>query len=316
LVNECGNAHLNNCSRFAECIDREDGYECRCKAGYHDNNPAKPGTDCTFIINECESPNLNNCDRHAKCIDTKEGYRCECIPPYNECKNASANDCDKNAICTDTDDGYTCHCKPGFYDSGQDPRKPGRTCIALTTGQTSQAEPTTLSPNLLPCGAEFCRLDRGEVCIGGAYCGCRPEQGRSSPTDKCIPVEKVPIEIRLVSDGSNRLVYSTDYSRPQSQHYVEIVDKFIKDLGATIKNTPFGPHYVTTDVNYITNPKVKNRKEEPKGFPCGAMFCQENLGEVCIAGRLCGCPSGQKRAGPGEKCRPVNYVKFFTIISY
>ncbi|EJW73931.1 hypothetical protein WUBG_15162, partial [Wuchereria bancrofti] len=48
LVNECTNSHLNNCSRFADCIDREIGYECVCKTGYRDRNPAKPGTNCTL----------------------------------------------------------------------------------------------------------------------------------------------------------------------------------------------------------------------------------------------------------------------------
>ena len=31
LINECANPLLNNCSRFAECVDKEDGYECRCE---------------------------------------------------------------------------------------------------------------------------------------------------------------------------------------------------------------------------------------------------------------------------------------------
>lgn len=41
------------------------------------------------------------------------------------------NDCDKNAECRDTEDGYICQCKPGFYDDGNDPRKPGRICVGL-----------------------------------------------------------------------------------------------------------------------------------------------------------------------------------------
>ncbi|VDK67366.1 unnamed protein product [Anisakis simplex] len=48
LIDECRNPHLNNCSRFADCLDREDGYECRCKAEYHDNDPYNPGTNCSF----------------------------------------------------------------------------------------------------------------------------------------------------------------------------------------------------------------------------------------------------------------------------
>lgn len=39
---------MNDCSRFADCIDKTDGFECRCRSGYYDNNPAQPGRQCTF----------------------------------------------------------------------------------------------------------------------------------------------------------------------------------------------------------------------------------------------------------------------------
>lgn len=47
-VNECRNPSLNNCSRFADCIDKQEGYDCRCRDGYHDGNPAHPGTICIY----------------------------------------------------------------------------------------------------------------------------------------------------------------------------------------------------------------------------------------------------------------------------
>lgn len=31
LINECGNPLLNNCSRFADCTDKQTGYSCKCK---------------------------------------------------------------------------------------------------------------------------------------------------------------------------------------------------------------------------------------------------------------------------------------------
>ena len=89
-MNECRNPSLNNCSRFADCTDLEEGYECRCKTGYHDANPSHPGTVCNYsnpsflstiffsVINECEAANLNDCDKNAECIDTLEGYDCRC----------------------------------------------------------------------------------------------------------------------------------------------------------------------------------------------------------------------------------------------
>uniref|UniRef100_A0A915AKQ6 Transmembrane cell adhesion receptor mua-3 n=1 Tax=Parascaris univalens TaxID=6257 RepID=A0A915AKQ6_PARUN len=375
LIDECRNPHLNNCSRFADCFDREDGYECKCKPEYHDNNPSFPGTDCSFIINECESDNLNDCSKHAKCTDTQEGYACECIAPYkdelssnpgrvcryNECEDPKMNDCDKNAECLDTDDDFTCRCNAGFYDDGNDPHKPGRVCIELVVNKPPEVEKTTLSPNLAPCASTFCHLDLGEVCIGGTRCGCRPNQNRGNSSDNCIDVEKIPIEIRIVDRGGEKLVYSSDYGSPNSPNYVDIVDAFNKGLSDLIKESKFAPQYVNTDVKYITNPKVKNstwdsgllfvasadfkssvdkcefwnellaaiktndyrlgnrhlmtakdidqldpcRKEEQRGNPCGSTFCRADLGEECIAGRLCGCPNGQKRNGSDEKCRQV-----------
>lgn len=47
-VNECLTPSLHNCSRFADCTDLDEGYLCRCREGYHDENPAKPGTVCHF----------------------------------------------------------------------------------------------------------------------------------------------------------------------------------------------------------------------------------------------------------------------------
>jgi hypothetical protein len=33
--------------------------------------------------------------------------------------------------------------------------------------------------------------------------------------------------------------------------------------------------------------------------------CRPELGEFCIGGEICGCPQGQKRAGPDDHCRVV-----------
>lgn len=47
-INECSNPSLNNCSRFADCFDKPEGYECKCRPDYHDLNTAQPGTSCKF----------------------------------------------------------------------------------------------------------------------------------------------------------------------------------------------------------------------------------------------------------------------------
>ena len=69
-------------SEFSREIKRfrfPDGYTCKCKPEYHDQNPAEPGRQCKFIENECLLPTLNDCDKHAKCIDTIDGYRLDFI---------------------------------------------------------------------------------------------------------------------------------------------------------------------------------------------------------------------------------------------
>nr|CDJ97533.1 EGF and von Willebrand factor and SEA domain containing protein [Haemonchus contortus] len=273
LVNECLMPHLNNCSRFADCTDKEEGYECKCKPDYHDQNPSNPGTNCKFIINECSAENLNDCDKKAECIDTIDGYECKCIAPYvdqmpqnpgrvcryNECADPKSNDCDKNADCIDTDDGFICQCKQGFFDENTDPLKTGRVCVGLVIDQPQQAEKTTISPNLVPCGNTFCKIDLHEVCIGGSKCDCRPGESRSSPNDKCVAVTSVPIVVRVIDFDGEPLHYSTDYSKPTSPEHVQIVEDAVKGLGEVFRQTDIAPRYVTTDVNYITSPKVENR---------------------------------------------------------
>lgn len=77
------------------CIDKIDGYDCKCKAPFQDEMPSNPGRICRF----------------------------------DECADPKDNDCDKHALCIDTDDSYTCQCKEGFFDEISDPKKPGRVCI-------------------------------------------------------------------------------------------------------------------------------------------------------------------------------------------
>ncbi|VDL68984.1 unnamed protein product [Nippostrongylus brasiliensis] len=41
------------------------------------------------------------------------------------------------------------------------------------------------------------------------------------------------------------------------------------------------------------------------GTMCGSSVCNDALGEECIAGKLCGCPKGQKRKDAQSPCRVV-----------
>uniref|UniRef100_A0A1I7YSN6 EGF-like domain-containing protein n=1 Tax=Steinernema glaseri TaxID=37863 RepID=A0A1I7YSN6_9BILA len=47
------------------------------------------------------------------------------------------------------------------------------------------------------------------------------------------------------------------------------------------------------------------RQPTPPGESCGGRVCNSELGEVCVADSLCGCPHGEKRASPKDVCRPV-----------
>uniref|UniRef100_A0A914RBZ5 EGF-like domain-containing protein n=1 Tax=Parascaris equorum TaxID=6256 RepID=A0A914RBZ5_PAREQ len=170
------------------------------------------------VINECESDNLNDCSKHAKCTDTQEGYACECIAPYKD--ELSSN--------------------------------PGRVC------RYNECE----DPKMNDCDKNAECLDTDDDftcrCNAGFY-----DDGNDphKPGRVCIgneSLDEIPIEIRIVDRGGEKLVYSSDYGSPNSPNYVDIVDAFNKGLSDLIKESKFAPQYVNTDVKYITNPKVKN----------------------------------------------------------
>lgn len=58
-INECKLPHLNDCHQNAVCIDKEDGYECKCNHGFLDRKPERPGRLCKKMINECSKKELN-----------------------------------------------------------------------------------------------------------------------------------------------------------------------------------------------------------------------------------------------------------------
>lgn len=112
----------------------------------------------------------------------------------------------------------------------------------------------------IPCGRNnVCVIARNEVCVGGVECSCRPGEARHSNSDKCQPVDKTPLVLRVITRDNEPLVYSSEYGNSDSVPYVEITDRFSKDLGRSIGGTEYAPRYVTTEVNYITHPKTINR---------------------------------------------------------
>lgn len=48
VVNECQNSTLNDCDKVnGECVDTLDSFVCRCRQGFVDELPSKPGRQCT-----------------------------------------------------------------------------------------------------------------------------------------------------------------------------------------------------------------------------------------------------------------------------
>ncbi|KAL3070193.1 hypothetical protein niasHT_039386 [Heterodera trifolii] len=390
-INECANPSLNNCSRFADCFDKAEGFECRCRAEYHDEDPKQPGTSCKYMQNECLNPALNDCSPNAECIDLAGGYICKCKAPnedkgpkelpgrvclFNECADPKVNKCDKNAHCEDTEDGYNCRCNEGFYDESASKGQPaGHYCIDYQFGNEAtpvveQKPQQTLKVPGTPCGHNnWCLEERKEVCVGGVRCLCRPGEGRGAADQKCVPVERTSLAIRVSGQAQKPLFYNSEYGDSTSSSYVELVHEFQRDIGRAVGNTSLAPRYVTSDVSYVTHPKAFNSswsdgllinftigthrgnepidrcelwkqlisslhrsngsigngrlsvasdvglldpcaKPAPPGEQCNGAVCKQSLGEVCIGGELCGCPTGQKRASADDQCR---LVESFTI---
>lgn len=144
VINECQFPQLNDCHPSAECLDTTNSYQCKCRVGFKDLNPSKPGRQCRPLVDECQFPHLNDCHANAQCIDTEEGYECKCNagfkdrspqlpgrscqPMVDECAKPNLNSCDKNANCRDLEDGYECTCRNGFYDVSPSITLPGRAC--------------------------------------------------------------------------------------------------------------------------------------------------------------------------------------------
>ncbi|KFD62989.1 hypothetical protein M514_03614 [Trichuris suis] len=274
LVNECEHYQMNNCSRYANCIDQEDGYTCQCIPGYHDNNPRMPGRECTLIINECQSPNLNDCHPKADCEDLLVGYKCRCRPPYvdhspnpekpgrvckyNECLDPALNDCDPNAECQDTDTSYVCFCKEGYQD--MDVTKPGRNCMQVTTRTT----PVTEQPCDIQCASRLCCSSRGEVCLRGK-CSCPPGFGRSTQNDNCVAVDTVVIPVVVDRFGESPLVWSSTFTDTTSPRFMEFADLFSHGINQAIDKTSVQPFYVDTTVTEVKNSKHVNQ-QLPEGL--------------------------------------------------
>ncbi|KIH52329.1 EGF-like domain protein, partial [Ancylostoma duodenale] len=84
IVNECADGTAD-CSPYAECIDLQQGYMCKCKTGYTDVSSRyslQPGRRCSQGANQCTDPSLHSCDQNADCVQLPDGYTCKCFGGY------------------------------------------------------------------------------------------------------------------------------------------------------------------------------------------------------------------------------------------
>lgn len=110
-IDECRSSHI--CSEFAECINRNGGYECRCLLGYTGD-----GYQCERIVNRSNFGRITTTPNYGTQI---EG----CV------------DCSENAECVDG----VCTCNSGFIGNGHDCRMicalnevfNGATCVKIST---------------------------------------------------------------------------------------------------------------------------------------------------------------------------------------
>ncbi|KAI6183966.1 hypothetical protein M3Y97_00545400 [Aphelenchoides bicaudatus] len=182
LINECNFPKLNTCPASSDCVDRDVGFECRCKSGLIDLDPASPGRRCGMKLQECDDPEKHkvDCSENAKCVETDASYECRCLPGFvdlstkyslmpgrkcveivNECEDSTLHDCSAQASCTDEEDGYSCKCNAGFTDASPNLKLyPGRIC--------NKPSNISLPPTTFP------KMD--DLCDPNSQRACRPNE--------------------------------------------------------------------------------------------------------------------------------------------
>lgn len=178
------------------------------------------------------------------------------------------NTCDPNAICQDTDESYVCSCKTGYIDQSPDPvNKPGQKCfvsLSFTVAPTLVTRPTGIP--LIACNRSTCDPGLGEMCIGGSFCGCPPNQARRNSKDKCQPASFVDFPIILARRNEVPLFWTESFGDAHSPRFLEIAEIFNKGMGSVYQSTNFGPYFLTSEVREILNPRNVNNSLNTGGL--------------------------------------------------
>ena len=126
----------NVCDEKAECVAdySEDGYHCRCSAGYHGNGKLQPLTAVAGLygvgsykrprgcldIDECAF-GLHNCVDGEMCVNMAGTFNCTTAhDPFGVCE-FNQHECHPLASCVvnhEAKRGYDCECNEGYYGNG------------------------------------------------------------------------------------------------------------------------------------------------------------------------------------------------------
>lgn len=135
-MNDCS---PNPCQNNGTCLERSNGFQCRCPSGF-------TGKNCEVNIDDCK---MKECLNGGTCIDLVNGFRCQCVPGYVGplCKEVVdyclAKPCANGGLCQHITNDYKCVCKPGFTgkdcsvemdECESEPCLNGGTCQNLVNG--------------------------------------------------------------------------------------------------------------------------------------------------------------------------------------
>ncbi|KIH53759.1 calcium binding EGF domain protein [Ancylostoma duodenale] len=336
IINECDSPNLNDCDRNAICIDSEGGYDCKCKPPYRDESPSgHPGRVCR--LNECLDVNLNNCDKNAECQDMDDGYICSCREGYYD---QSPNPQEPGRVCLEfqvdhkveqvTITPVQSHPLNEGLPCGRDFCKitMGEVCISgsycgcrpgesrsVATGKCERVEETPLQIRVVsrdstpllysseygstksPPYVEIVDLFQKDMArtFGGTI---------YAPRYVNTKVEYITHPKTVNSSWPDGLLFKYDVqTTPSKQQPVDKCEVW-KQMMASLQRTNGvigGGSLRIADDSELLNPC---RAEEPVG-ECGGHDCKTELGEICIAGSVCGCPVGMRRAASTDVCRAV-----------
>ncbi|VDM42590.1 unnamed protein product [Toxocara canis] len=327
IINECESDNLNDCDRHAKCTDTREGYTCECIAPYKDEMPSNPGRICRY--NECNDPNMNDCDTNAECVDTDEGFTCRCKTGFYDDGNDphkpgriciglvidKPHEAEKTTLPPNLTPCSTTFCHLDLGEVCID----GTHCGCRPNQNRANSTDKCIDVVKVPFDFLIAHRDDEKLVYSSDY------GSPNSPTYVDIVdsfnkglgdlIKKTPSAPLFVNSDvkyiTNPKVKNSTWDSGllfnASAYFTSPVEKceFWNEVMNAIKSNNYhlgtGPLMVAKDIDQLD----PCRKEEQKGTACGSTFCQPDLGEECIAGKLCGCPSGQKRTGLDKPCKQV-----------